>query len=253
MDRVERVVYILDYLATAGQACGVTEISKKLNLDKSSVSRILTTLEGLKWVVQSSDSSYSLGIKPLEFGLAVLSHIDVRKISGPYLTELNALTGETAALSIRTGYEEVFLDQVECKQPIRAVLELGIKGPFWCGGSGKSMLAYLGKDEVDLIIDELRKSGDIILASGKKLEFDRLREELAEIRKLGYAISIGERSAAAVCIASPIFDQYNKVIGCIGVTGPLPRFSERVARSFGAKIKDTAQNISAKMGSSQKL
>ena len=253
MDRVERVINILNYLASSGKPCGVTEIGKRLKLDKSSVSRVLSTLEKLKWAVKLPDSTYSLGDRPIEFGLSILSRVDLRKVSQPYLIEMNNTTHETCGLSIRIGIEDIYLDQVESTFPIRHVLPLGTRGPLWSGATGKAMLAYMDKGEVDEIIENLRKSGEVILASGKTLDVSELLEEIADVRKLGFAVTSGERSTAATAVASPIIDYNNKVIGCIGITGPLPRLSEEIARGFGPPVKQAAQNISIKLGSSSRL
>ena len=253
MDRIERVVNILDYLALSKKPCGVTEISKKLHIDKSSVSRILSSLERQQWVFQLPDSTYDLGNKSLEFSFSVLSRIELRKVSKPHLIELNNITKESACLNFRMGFEDILLDQVECKHVVRAVLELGQKGPLWKGATGKVMLAYMADSEVEEVIDHLRKSDDSVLASGEVLDIDQLLAQLPEIKKQGFAISVGERSVAATNIASPIIDNNNNVIGTISITGPLPRFNEKVARSFSHVVKQAAQEISMKLGANYRI
>jgi len=253
MDRIERVVSILDYLALSAKPCGVSEISKKLHIDKSSVSRILSSLERQKWVFQLPDNTYDLGNKLLDFSLSILSHVELRKVSRPYLVELNSITNETVCLGFRIGFEDVLLDHVDCKHIVRAVLELGHKGPLWKGATGKVILAYMAKSEVDEVMDYLRESDDRMLASGKILEIDQLLEQLSEIRKQGFTITVGERSAAATNIASPIIDYSNNAIGSISITGPLPRFNEEVARSFSHVVKQAAQSISMKLGANYRI
>jgi DNA-binding IclR family transcriptional regulator len=249
LDRVERVINILNYLASSQKPCEVREISKQLRIEKSSVSRVLAVLKKLKWVDQLPDSTYILGDKPLEFGLSIISRVDLRKIAQPYLTELNNVTHETSALTIRMGFEEIYMDQVESKFPVRLVLQLGGREVLWRGATGKAMLAYMDSGEVDQVFEELKKSSRITLVSGKVLVINKLLEEIAEVRKQGFAVSIAERSQAAACVASPIIDRNNKVAGCISVTGPLPRFNEETAKGYGPLLKKAAQDISAKLGS----
>jgi DNA-binding IclR family transcriptional regulator len=253
MDRIERVLNILNYLASSRKPCGVTEISKKFHIDKSSVSRVLSSLERQKWVFQLPDKTYDLGNKPLEFGLSVLSRVELRKVSKQHLIELNDITNETVGLGFRLGFEEMYLDQAECKHVVRAVIELGIKSPIWRGATGKAMLAYMDKSEVDEVIDHLSKSDERVLASGKILEIDKLLEQLSEIRRQGFAVSVGERATGATNVASPIFDHNNKVIGNISITGPLPRFNEEIARGFGPQVKQASQSISMKLGSNHRF
>jgi IclR family acetate operon transcriptional repressor len=253
LDRIERVINLLSYLASSGKACGVTEISKRLKIDKSSVSRILSTLEKLNWVVQFPDSTYGLSVKPLEFGLSIISGIDIKKVSQPHLVELNNITQETTGLNVPIGLEYILLDQVECKLPLRHVLQLGTRTPLWFGAPGKAMLAFMDESEINEIIDKIKSSSEKIPVSGEILEIGKLLGEIDEVRKQGFTISTGELTSACVAVASPVFDHRNKVIGSIIVTGPIPRFNKKIARDFGPLVKQTAKDISIKLGSSYNL
>jgi IclR family transcriptional regulator, KDG regulon repressor len=253
LDRVERVISILNYLAESGKPCEVREISADLDIEKSSVSRVLSALKKLKWVEQFPDSTYGLGDKPLEFGLTIISRLDLRKVSQPFLAELNNITHETAGLTIRMGLEEIYLDQVESKFPVRHVLQLGDREVLSRGATGKAMLAYMDRHEAEKVIEHLRNSGKTVLISGKTLIISKLLDELVEIKKQGFAISIAERSQSSACVASPIIDHNNIVTGCISVTGPLPRFNEETARGYGPLLKKAAQEISVKLGSNYLL
>lgn len=249
LDKVERVATILNYLASSREPCGVTEISKALKISKSSVCRILSSLERLKWIAQSQDSKYALGDNALDFSLSILSSIDMRNISLPHLYELNSVTNETAGLTLRVGLEDICIEQIESKNPVRHVLPLGGRFPLWSGATGKAMLAYMDESEVDEVLDDLRRSGVSVLASGQEIDINKLLYELTEVKNAGFAISIGERTPVTGAVASPIIDRNNKVVGSVLVTGPLPRFDADMARSYANSVKRAGINISMRLGS----
>lgn len=250
VDRVERITSIISLMAKSDGPCRVTELASVLTIDKSSISRILASLEKNQWVKKLPDDTYILGDKILEISLSVLSGINIRQVSLPYLYELNSQTRETAALALRVDFEDIIVDQVESQNSVRHVLNIGVRYPLWSGATGKAILAHIEESEIDEVIHLLERSTDSILASGEQLDTDNLREELAAIRKLGYAKSVGERTPVTSAIAAPVFER-NKVAGAVLATGPLPRFNEQVIELCSKFVIQAAQNISLRLGSSK--
>jgi DNA-binding IclR family transcriptional regulator len=212
------------------------------------VSRILSTLERLKWVIQLPDNTYGLSEKPLEFSLSVLSHIELKTVCRPYLAELNEITNETAALILRIGHEHISIDHIESNREVRYSVKLGFRDYLWRGANGKTMLANLDEDELKEVLDEFKKMGKVTLVSGRVLTIEKLLHELSEIRNQGFAISTGERTTEVYAVSSALFDHTNKVIGSIDLIGPLPRFNEKTARDYGPLVKQVAQKISLQLG-----
>lgn len=248
LDREERVTALLDYMAKHKKPCRVTELSKELQITKSSICRILMSLKRLNWVVQLPSEEYVLGDKVLEFSLSVLSGVEIRSVSSPYLEELNNTTRETVGLVIRTGMEDICIDQIESKHLVRHVLKVGSRYPLWSGASGRVILANMDDSEIEEIIGNLEKIGEVVSASGQVIDSNKLKNELAEVRRTGFAISLGERTSVTAAVAAPIFER-NRVIGSIILTGPLPRFDEDLARSYSDLVVKAARNISMRLGS----
>jgi DNA-binding IclR family transcriptional regulator len=249
MDRVERITSIINLMASSRAHWRVTELVSELKIDKSSISRILSSLERKQWVKKLPNDEYILGDRILELSLSVLSGNDIRRVSLPYLYELNNQTKETVGLAILLDFEDITIDQVESQNSVRHVLVLGRRYPLWNGATGKAILANMEESEIQAVCSNIEKAGDLILASGMKLTIDKLREELATIRRQGYAISLGERTPVTSAVAAPIFER-NKVKGAVLATGPLPRFDELVARKCAGFVIQTARNISLRLGSS---
>jgi len=249
MDRVERITSIISLMAHRRVPWRVTELGSELKIDKSSISRILASLERKQWVKKLPNDAYVLGDGILEMSLSVISGIDIRRVSLPYLYELNNQTRETVGLAIRVDFEDIIIDQVESQNSVRHVLSLGVRYPLWSGATGKAILANMEESEIESICSRLKNAGDLILASGVKLNIDKFREELIIIRKQGYAISLGERTPITSAVAAPIFER-SKVKGAILATGPLHRFDESVAKNCSRFVIQAAHNISMRLGSS---
>lgn len=249
MDTTERVIAIIGCPALGKGPCGVTEISKELGLSKSSAYRVLSSLKRAQWVAQDPKTKkYNLGTRVLELGLSMVSQLDLRSASLPYLNELRSTTHEAAMLSARVGLERIFIDQLQSNHEVRQVVELGRRFPLWLGAPGKAMLAFMEESEIEMVIDNLRKLGVHILASGQVLDIDRLREELAKIRRQGFAVTVGERLIATPAVAAPIFGRDQGVVGAISVGGPLPTFSVDQAVRYGPLVSQVSSKISLQLG-----
>lgn len=251
MNAVERAIAIVDYLASARSPSGVTQIGKDLGLGKSNVYRTLSALERRQWVVQDHDTAkYALGSRVLELGLLLLSHLDLRGVSLPYLHQLRDLTNETSIISMRVGLERMFVDQVQGGHEVRLVADLGKRVPLWCGASGKAVLAHLEPDEVEAVLDEVRSRGVQVLASGQPVDIVKLRGELSKIRRQGFAVSVGERLLGATGVSAPVFQHGHTVVGAISVGGIVPRFTTERAQALGAVLVQVASAISRQLGDS---
>jgi len=254
MDVISRLVSVVNYLAADQSYHGISEICQKMRVNKASVHRILSSLEGMGWVVQDPETrKYKLGSPLLEIGLSLLSHLDVRMISLPYLNQLRDSLNESAMLTLRVGFERIFVDQVQDNHEIRLLAGLGKRYPLWCGAQGKVMLANLEEREIEMVIDNLIKSGIRVLASGQNLDIDGLRKELVEIRKQGFAVSVGERVIGASAVAGPIFGPDNRVAGAISVGGPLHRFGIDRASECGPLVSQVTEKISLQLKGFNKL
>lgn len=249
MKGIDRILAIIGQLDSVGVPCGVTEISKELRLSKSTVYRVLSSLQKAQWVSQNPETQkYSLGSEVLELGLHMLSRIDLRNASLPYLYQLRDVTGETAMLTLRTDLERMYIDQIPGMHEVRQIVELGKQYPLWCGAPAKSMLAYVDESEVEAVMDNLRRAGIQVFASGQLVDIDRLRAELVEIRRRGWVVSSGERVPMTTAVAAPIFDRYHRACGAISVAGPLPRFTIDLATRYGEMVSQAARDISLRLG-----
>lgn len=250
MKGAERVVAVLNYLAQSQVDCGVTEVGKQLGLSKATVYRILSALERERWVAYNPQTrKYSLGSGMLELCVAMLSNFSLTRNCVPYLEQLRNATGETAILNMRDNLERLVLEQVQGFHQLRFLAEPGSRLPLWCASPSKVILAFMEENEIEAVIGELIESGVRVLASGQAIDVDSLREELAEIRKKGFAVSVGERVPGTFAVAAPIFGLNHRVVGSVSVVGPLPRFSVDTVAKYSPLVSQAAGEMSLRLGS----
>jgi DNA-binding IclR family transcriptional regulator len=249
MNTSQKVASIISYLANTKDHRGIAEISRELRLNKSSVHRLLTSLRDVQWVRQDSTSGkYALGNAMLEISASIISNMDIRTIGLPYLEKLRSVTSETATLVLRIDLETMVLEQLPGLHEILRMTPVGKRLPLWLGSEGRSILASLQVDEIEQVLDDVNKQGNLVSASGKHIDVSKLHTEIIEIRKKGYAVSSGERVLGGSGVAAPIFNKYRQVVGCISATGPLPRFTYETANKYGALVKELADGISRCLG-----
>ncbi|WP_106398836.1 IclR family transcriptional regulator [Actinocorallia populi] len=243
---VERAVDVLMYFVeTPAATLGVTEIAETLGMSKAAVHRILSSLRGRHLIALDPVSRrYSLGIGAMRLGLAYLDRLDVRHIVAPELVTLSQRTDETATLSLRTGRTRVYADQVTPAREVIMSVSLGVPYPLHAGGSSKAFLAFLGDEEIEAYLSEVRLEP---LTDRTIDDVPRLREELAEIRERGWAQSFAERMSGAASVAAPVFDHHGRPVVVVSVCGPLERFREEVDACVDALL-DSTRRLSAQMG-----
>lgn len=249
MNAAKHLIDILNYLVAEREPLGVTEISKSIGSNKSSIYRILSTLKNAQWVDQDPiTKKYTLGMGLQELGVSIVSRLNLRNVSLPYLSELSNVTGETAMLTARVGYERIYVEQIESSHDVRQIVEIGKRYPLWAGAPGKVILANLETGEIRGILNDLLKSGKLVLASGETLEIDRLKRELEETKRQGFCITVSERVVFTAAVAAPIFSRNNQVIGAISMGGPIPRFNAELAAKYAPLVSKAANEISLRLG-----
>jgi DNA-binding IclR family transcriptional regulator len=244
---LDRAISILDcFISEKNRELSITEISKKLNLYKSTVHRILQTLESHDYIQQNpQNQKYRLGFKLFQLGSMVISGLDIRRVAWPYMTRLRDQVNETINLNIVSNYQRICVEVVESLEEVRHFIEVGFIGPLYCAGSGKILLAFMPEEEREYVL----KTQKLYYWNTKKsIEPDNLRRELAVIRKQGYAITSNERIKGVCSVAAPIRDHTGRVVAGLTISGPNTRFSKDRLPGLIKAVLDTSREISKQMG-----
>jgi IclR family transcriptional regulator, acetate operon repressor len=224
----------------------VNQVARDMGLSRSTVHRMLATLSHHEFVEQDEYSrAYRPGPALVDIGLAVVSKIDIRAISHSSLLELRDLTGETTHVGIMRGAASVlFLDSVESDRIVRTGSRIGRVLPAHSTATGKALLAELADDEVAA----LYPSGVLEAPTPRALTtVGELLDQLAEVRRLGYAVNHGESEDDVAAVAAAVRDKHGRVRCALVTNAPLSRADDawvktaaaatmRVARELGDRI-----------------
>jgi len=243
---IDRALQVLELFSLEKPEWGVTEISKALNIYKSNVHNVLTTLAERGFVIKDSETDrYKLGIKFFELGSIVIKNMDLRKIAHPYIEELSKEFNETVHLGVLDKGRIVSIEREESGQSLSPRIFIGKRTPLHCTAVGKAIMAYLSEDEIDLIIKEkgLERFTENTVTTKKDL-----KNEFKKIREQGYAVDNMEHEEGVRCVAGPIRDYTGKVIASMSISGPAFRINEDNIPVISKKVKEYCDCISEEMG-----
>ncbi len=243
---VERALAILNCFTNEDDIWGVTELSKKLELSKSVIHRILVTLHRNGFVDKDVyTDKYRLGMKVIELGKVATNQLGLRKIALPIMQEMGKLTGESVLLTKKQGKMGLGIEIVEGPYSIAIRAAFGIGLPLHCGASKKVLLAFQTQEFIDTYL----QNENLIRVSDKgTIDANVLKEELTRIRQEGVAVTAGDVDFGAYGVAAPIYDDNGNVFASISVSGRSFGFLEERAEQISLLVKKAAREISVKLG-----
>jgi DNA-binding IclR family transcriptional regulator len=245
---VERTFDVLEALAAARQPVAISELSQKLGLHISTVHRLLGTLIERGYARQDEASGrYAIGSRLMELAGGLGEQVDLRQEAHPFLEQLASQVGETANLSVRSGNNLVYIDQVQSARLVRMFTRVGSSAPLYCTGSGKLFLAYSDNFEHDLnrflLETSLEPRTPATITTPQAL-----REELRRIRERGYSFDNEEMEEGVVCVAAPVFDRDSQLVAAISVSGPIGRMLSTDSSRIIEPLRQSAARISRSLG-----
>jgi DNA-binding IclR family transcriptional regulator len=242
---VDHALALLETFSREAPDMGVTELSARLRLAKSTISRLLATPAARGYVRRNpATGKYRLGLKPFEIGAVAASQLNVREAALPFLERLRDATRETVHLGVRDATEVVYVEKIESPQTIRMYSRIGRRAPLHCTALGKALLAFLPPDEGRRILGRgLRRYTGNTLTSTRAVV-----AALAEIREQGYALDREEFEEGLRCVAAPIRDYTGTVVASAGIAGPAVRITEARLPEFIKAVTGATQAISAQLG-----
>ncbi|MDU1043212.1 IclR family transcriptional regulator [Peptoniphilus rhinitidis] len=240
LNSTENVVKILFLLRDENKAMGLTEITKKTTISKSTVYNILNTLIHYNLIKKDEDSKkYSLGISILSLSSVVIDSLDIRNISKPYMQLLAKKTKSTVTLGIRNDDKFTFIERIDGVRNVRFFCDIGKDVKLFKGAASKAYFANLPYEKQLKVygVDEL----------------DKYIDEIQEIRKIGYSTSNEEVDKGVIAFGAPIFDYKNEVVSALAIANIVGVLSEDKLKSNIEELIDTAKQISKDLGSDNDL
>jgi len=246
---VERTLAILEVLSEHSEGLGVTGISEKVGLHKSTVYRLLATLIAKDYVTQDAETNkYKITFKLYELGNKRIEKLDILRASKPYTKKLMESVNEVVHLVVREGNKIVYIDKVEANNTIRMTSSIGKRSPMYCTSVGKAMLAFLPAQEVEEVWNNNRVEKRTI---NTVTDFQEFKKELENCREKGYAVDNEENEIGVKCIGAPIFNRFGQIEGAISISAPAIRVTEEKVAVMAQEVMMYAMQISKELGYSK--
>ena len=245
LSSVTTALRLLKAFSEKDDEIGISTLSKRLGIAKSTVHRLAVTLVSEGMLEQDPESGkYRLGIALFGLGALVRRRMNVSTQARPYLFALREKTNETVHLAILDGSEIMYVYNLESSQAIRMRSDLGVRKPAYCTAEGQAILAFQPAETVERIIREglLPRTPQTITDPA------RLMRALDTIRQRGCAIEDEESEIGMRCIAAPIRNDAGEVVAAVAVAGPASRLSKKTIADFIPHVIESADRISARLG-----
>lgn len=244
---VLRAARLLEAIGELGEA-GISELARRLGWTKTTVHRLASTLRGIGYLEQDvATGRYQLGLRLFELGNLVLRERELRNEAAPVLEGLMQAVQETAHLAVldEPALEVVYVHKVEPPQAIRLYTEIGAHHPAYCAATGKAMLAFLPRALLARLLAglELRAFTQHTIT-----DVGALQDQLAEVRRLGYAVDHEEYRAGVRGVAATVWDHSGRVVAAINIGGPANRLTLERLHELAPLVQQAAAEISRRLG-----
>ncbi len=242
---VERALAILEFLDGARRGWNISEISRKLQIPKSSTHVLVRTLERQGYLKREPGSrGYTLGLKLYGLGRGVMRNLSLPEVALPAMKALSEHTGLTVHLAVLDVDQAIYIQKVEAPGLIRFDTYIGKRSNLHCTAVGKALLAYTTWQRQQRFLSRgsfARHTKNSITTAAA------LRQELQRIRERGYAVDDEEEELQIRCVAAPVLDSAGELvaaIGTTGTTGQVPR--EQIDRLGRLTIQAAARVLNSR-------
>jgi IclR family acetate operon transcriptional repressor len=236
---VDRAADLLVEILTADEAPTFTDLQRRTGLAKSTLSRLLSSLERHGLITRADDATLRPGAVLTRFAHSDRSHEDLIALATPALQSLSEATGETVNLAVKVGFEVEQIAQVDSTYLMGNVNWVGMRVPLHCSALGKVFLA----GGAALPEGRLARRTAHTIATRAGLEAELLR-----VREQGWAVADSELEPGLVAIAAPIRASDGAVVAALSVSGPSVRLQPERFATLGALLASEADSVSRQLG-----
>ena len=234
---------VLDLLARKGPF-GVRAIAQQLQLPLGSTQRILGDLAEESIVERTASGEWELSFRLLEITGRQLERIQWPQLARPFAERIAEATGETVNVTALSDMAGVCIDKVRGNEGMQLDAPIGSRGPLYCGGAGKSILAAMTESEQQRVFAAPRTQ----LTANTITDPDALRRELATIRARGYSLDNEEVVMGVHCVGIPILDRNGRPVGALSISGPSPKTPGPALERLVAMLTEACGHISRRLG-----
>jgi DNA-binding IclR family transcriptional regulator len=237
---VARAIALLDAVAESDGGARVNELARRIGVNPSTASRLLSTLEAGGLVERTPGGPYRLGLKLVALSDRVLAQLDVREQARSWLTWLVQETGETATLSVPGGGEAITVDFVPSPSSVVSLARLGRPSVAHATAAGKVMLAFGTPARPD---EELTAFTERTITDAAALN-----RELEQVRSAGMAEAVGEREPDLNALAAPVLGRGGELVAILGLQGPAARLPAATRRGLRDPLLRASRELGQALG-----
>jgi len=239
---VHKALDIIDFLADSSHDVSVTELSEQLQINKSTISKMLSTLDLHGYVRQNPQTHrYRIGFKPMLLAQKTKNNMEIQSIAEPFLLHLRDITGETVNFALYSNLTLTYVATFEGLYPVRLSSTAGMRASLTSSAVGKAALAFLHEPDRSSLLSEV--TNDMLPP-----EKENFIKNIEVIRRRGFSINIDELTKGVSGVGAPIFDYSGKMVAAVAVAGLSVRMDNSVLNSFGSTLLDSCNCISKELG-----
>lgn len=247
---VIKAIEIINFLAeeSGNRGIGISEFSRELDMGKSTVHRLLDTLQYYGYVEKNEQTNcYRLGWKLYRVGKMVPVQNQVFNLDQRYLLELNKKTRETVNLGILKRNESVIISKIDgYSDGLRVVVSPAEREAVHATAIGKVLISEMNNEQIRALITE---SGEMQKFTENTItNVNELLCEVAKVREQGYAVDDQEYCMGLFCMARPVRDYTRRIIAAVSVSAPYVRITEESRKKALAALADCCEKISRDLG-----
>ena len=239
---LENALSVLELLAHSKAGLSLSELTRRLEIPKSSAHCLLVTLERRGYVHKNEHNRYLFGLKFFSMANTALRGLELREKAAPFLRSLMARTRLTVHLAMLEENEAVLVEKVEPAGVFKLATWLGKRMDVHCTALGKALIAYLPEAELEAMVHErgLPRHNENTICSLR-----RLRENLAKARKQGYVIDDEEDEIGTRCIGVPVLASEGLAAAAVSVSGTISEITNENLVFVAERLMECAASISA--------
>lgn len=246
---VGRAAAILDCLARAGSPQSLADLTRALQLPKSSIHGLCATLEHLNLLTRLESGQMTLGPHVVMWANAFLARINITQEFFASWDEMRVLPEETITLSVRDGREVVYIACRNGTRPLGFTFKTGMRIPAVYTATGLAMLSTLPDQSVSKLLMGQGNPWPAPLTMKGLRDVDELVAELHEVRRRGYSIDRESVREGMYCFGAPVFDSYNpEAVAGVAVSILANEVDPELERRAGLAMRKLADRLSERLG-----
>jgi IclR family transcriptional regulator, KDG regulon repressor len=246
-----RAFAILEEVARHRDGIGLADLSRIVGLHNSTTFHLAKTMVSLGYLRQEKETRrYRIGRPLFALAASALDEIEMVNLATPVLEDLSRETGEASHFAVRMGDTVVVVARTSGPGAFQLADRVGVVRPAHCTAVGKAILASLQPDQVKRFLE---RSGMKPSTPKSVTEVPALIREIDEVRRTGIAIDDGEFNLEVRCLAVPVEDFTGKIVGALGISGPIWTLSRQVLQGRAKIVQAAAARLAREFGAASDL